>query len=98
MTDTTPSIVPDINESATASSRRQPPLPADQCPVLFNWHQVGLYMGCSADSARSRYNRKQLGDLKVSKPTGWNCIMVVKAELDAVLLDIAGRSRTRPRD
>lgn len=98
MSDTAPSIVPDDPETATASRRRQPPLPADSCPVLFNWHQVGLYMGCSADSARSRYNRKQLGSLKVSKPTGWNCIMVVKAELDAALLDIAGRSRTRARD
>ncbi|MHC2247836.1 hypothetical protein [Bradyrhizobium elkanii] len=95
MSDTAPSIIPDHHtEKGTAPRRKQPSsLPADQCPVLFSWHQAGLYIGCSADSFRSRYNRKQFGDLKVSKPTGWNCIMIVKAELDAVLLDIAGRSR-----
>jgi hypothetical protein len=98
MTDTaSPSIIPEeITKPRRTRERKPPTLPADQCPVLFSWAQAGLYMGCSADSARARYRRGDFGNLKVRKPVGWNGIMIIKAELDAALLEIANRSRLAP--
>ncbi|MCP1754404.1 hypothetical protein [Bradyrhizobium elkanii] len=70
-------------------------LPDPDCPVLIGWDQIGQYLGVTAETARARSNR---GDFSVRKPVRWSKPIIIKAELNAALLDIAGRAKTRARD
>ena len=73
----------------------EPNLPSDQCRFIFSWAQFGLYLGCTGETVRARYRRGDFGALQVYRPTGWNGILVIKAEIDLALSEIVGRSQRR---